>query len=119
MNKKLEEIKTYKQLLEYVGCDYAQDKTDIDIMAEAYDKAKEKDYINTANARPRRNINQRGRPLNFRGGFGRGRGGFNNRGRGGFNDRGRGRGRGNNFRRRRFNNNNRSRSRSSSDSHWN
>ena len=120
MNKKLEEIKTYKQLLEYVGCDYAQDKTDIDIMAEAYDKAKEKDYINTTNARPKRNIHPRVRPLNFRGSFGRGRGGFNNRGRGrgrgGFNDRGRGRGRGNNFRGRRYNNN-RSRSRSRSDSH--
>ena len=123
MNKKLEEIKTYKQLLEYVGCDYAKDKTDIDIMAEAYDKAKEKDYINTANARLRRNINQRGRPLNFRGGFGRGRGRGFERGRGrgfergrgrgrGF-GRGRGRGRGNNFRRQRFNNNRpRSRSRS-------
>ena len=119
MNKKLDEIKTYKQLLEYIGCDIYKDKTDLEIIIDAYDKAKEKDYINTTNARPRRNIHPRVRPLNFRGGFGRGRGGFTNRGRGGFNDRGRGRGRGNNFRRRRFNNNNRSRSRSSSDSHWN
>ena len=109
MNKQLEEIKTYKQLLEYVGCDFGNDKTDIDIMAEAYDKAKEKDYINTTNARPRRNINQiRQRPLNFRGGFGRGRGrGF---------ERGRRRGR-INYRRRRINS--RSRSRSVSRSHSN
>ena len=126
MNKQLEEIKTYKQLLEYVGCDFGNDKTDIDIMAEAYDKAKEKDYINTTNARPRRNINQiRQRPLNFRGGFGRGRGRGFERGRGrGFHDRGRGRGfergRGRrriNDRRRRINS--RSRSRSGSRSHSN
>ena len=124
MNKQLEEIKTYKQLLEYVGCDFGNDKTDIDIMAEAYDKAKEKDYINTTNARPRRNINQiRQRPLNFRGGFGRGRG-FHNRGRGRGGERGRGRGfergrrRGRiNYRRRRINS--RSRSRSGSRSHSN
>ena len=126
MNKQLEEIKTYKQLLEYVGCDFGNDKTDIDIMAEAYDKAKEKDYINTTNARPRRNINRiRQRPLNFRGGFGRGRGRGFERGRGrGFHDRGRGRGfergRGRrriNDRRRRINS--RSRSRSGSRSHSN
>ena len=126
MNKQLEEIKTYKQLLEYVGCDFGNDKTDIDIMAEAYDKAKEKDYINTTNARPRRNINQiRQRPLNFRGGFGRGRG-FHNRGRGRGRGGERGRGRGFergrrrgriNYRRRRINS--RSRSRSGSRSHSN
>jgi len=102
------------------------DKTDIDIMAEAYDKAKEKDYINTTNARPRRNINQiRQRPLNFRGGFGRGRG-FHNRGRGRGRGGERGRGRGFergrrrgriNYRRRRINS--RSRSRSGSRSHSN
>ena len=128
MNKQLEEIKTYKQLLEYVGCDFGNDKTDIDIMAEAYNKAKEKDYINTTNARPRRNINQiRQRPLNFRGGFGRGRGFYNRgrgRGRGRAGERGRGRGfergrgRGRiNYRRRRINS--RSRSRSGSRSHSN
>ena len=126
MNKQLEEIKTYKQLLEYVGCDFGNDKTDIDIMAEAYDKAKEKDYINTTNARPRRNINQiRQRPLNFRGGFVRGRG-FHNRGRGRGRGGERGRGRGFergrrrgriNYRRRRINS--RSRSRSGSRSHSN
>ena len=99
MQKKLEEIKTFKQLLEYVESDYGKDKTDIEIIIEAYDKAKEKNYISRANIQNiqrnnniinndlfRRN-NQNGRNRNNRN-RGRGRG----RGRGG--DRGRGRGRG-------------------------
>ena len=104
MNKKLEEIKTYKDLYAYIGSDFGKDKTDMKLIIEAYDKAKEKGYIKPSN-------NQRiDNTRNFRGGrgFNRGRGnrGFGGRGRG-FGGRGnrefrgrifRGRGRGDGFR---------------------
>ena len=105
MQKKLEEIKTFKQLLEYVESDYDKDKTDIEIIIEAYDKAKEKNYISRANIQNiqrnnniinndlfrRNNQNERNRNNRNRGrGRGRGRGGDRGRGRGrGFLSRGR------------------------------
>lgn len=105
MQKKLEEIKTFKQLLEYVESDYGKDKTDIEIIIEAYDKAKEKNYISRANIQNiqrnnniinndlfrRNNQNERNRNNRNRGrGRGRGRGGDRGRGRGrGFLSRGR------------------------------
>ena len=125
MNKKLDEIKTYKQLLEYIGCDIYKDKTDLEIIIDAYDKAKEKDYIGSRihprndndyliTRPPRREINWdirgrgRGRGIGGRG-RGRGRGGmFHNRGRG----RGRGYYRGRRYDYRRRNSRSRSRSRS-------
>ena len=97
MQKKLEEIKTFKQLLEYVESDYGKDKTDIEIIIEAYDKAKEKNYISRANIQNiqrnnniinndlfrRNNQNERNRNNRNRGrGRGRGRGGDRGRGRG-------------------------------------
>ena len=80
MNKKLEEIKSYKDLYAYIGSDFGKDKTDMELIIEAYDKAKEKGYIKPSN-------NQRiDNTRNFRGGrgFNRGRGnrGFGGRGRG-------------------------------------
>ena len=123
MNKKLAEIKTYKQLLEYVGSDIYKDKSDIEIIIDAYGKAKEKGYIKSVNnnengqinifgrnIRPINNINNFTRNnfnhFNNRGGY-RGRGsrgrGYRGWGRGrGGRGRGRGRGRGN-FGRRDFN----------------
>ena len=105
MQKKLEEIKTFKQLLEYVESDYGKDKTDIEIIIEAYDKAKEKNYISRTNIQNiqrnnniinndlfrRNNQNERNRNNRNRGrGRGRGRGGDRGRGRGrGFLSRGR------------------------------
>ena len=105
MQKKLEEIKTFKQLLEYVESDYGKDKTDIEIIIEAYDKAKEKNYISRGNIQNiqrnnniinndlfrRNNQNERNRNNRNRGrGRGRGRGGDRGRGRGrGFLSRGR------------------------------
>jgi hypothetical protein len=105
MQKKLEEIKTFKQLLEYVESDYGKDKTDMEIIIEAYDKAKEKNYISRANIQNiqrnnniinndlfrRNNQNERNRNNRNRGrGRGRGRGGDRGRGRGrGFLSRGR------------------------------
>ena len=138
MNKKLEEIKTYKELLEYVGCNIGKDKTDLEIIIEAYDKAKEKKYIkdqndhsnessfrNSTRSFPnrgfRRGRNNEFRGLSYRGEF-RGRGRGNDRG---FRGRGRGRGRGNyrgnyrgrrDFYPRRYRSRSRSRSRSSSPS---
>ena len=103
MQKKLEEIKTFKQLLEYVESDYGKDKTDMEIIIEAYDKAKEKNYISRANIQNiqrnnniinndlfrRNNQNERNRNNRNRG-RGRGRGGDRGRGRGrGFLSRGR------------------------------
>ena len=95
MQKKLDEIKTFKQLLEYVGSDFGKDKTDLEIIIEAYDKAKEKNYLKSTNNQINYNqiniINNnlfRGNNQNNRG---RGRGRGSQRGRGG---RGRGRGRG-------------------------
>ena len=104
IGKKLEEIKSYKDLYAYIGSDFGKDKTDMELIIEAYDKAKEKGYIKPSN-------NQRiDNTRNFRGGrgFNRGRGnrGFGGRGRG-FGGRGnrefrgrifRGRGRGDGFR---------------------
>ena len=94
MQKKLDEIKTFKQLLEYVGSDFGKDKTDLEIIIEAYDKAKEKNYLKPINNQINNNqiniINNnlfRGNNQNNRG---RGRGRGSQRGRGG---RGRGRGR--------------------------
>ena len=105
MQKKLEEIKTFKQLLEYVESDYGKDKTDMEIIIEAYDKAKEKNYISRGNIQNiqrnnniinndlfrRNNQNERNRNNRNRGrGRGRGRGGDRGRGRGrGFLSRGR------------------------------
>ena len=95
MQKKLDEIKTFKQLLEYVGSDFGKDKTDLEIIIEAYDKAKEKNYLKSTNNQINYNQNNiinnnlfRGNNQNNRG---RGRGRGSQRGRGG---RGRGRGRG-------------------------
>jgi len=99
MKKKLEEIKTYKQLLEYIGSDIGKDKTDMEIIIEAYDKAKEKKYIKKQNVLRSENNSLRSstRSLSFRG-RGRGRGrernsGFRGRSyRGEFRGRGRDRG---------------------------
>ncbi len=53
MNKKLDEIGTYKQLFDYVGADFIKEKqgtkdkykTDLDLIIYAYEKALEKNYI--------------------------------------------------------------------------
>ena len=120
MKKKIEEIKSFKELYEYIGSDITKDKTDMELIVEAYEKAKNKGYINNQRYRnndnnfrrggsaERRNNFWRGRDREFRGGRGR----RIERGRG-FN---RGRGRGHSFRGRGFNRgrNYRSRSRSGS-----
>ena len=45
MKQKLNEIKSYKQLFEYIGNEFGKNKSDIEIIREAYEKAKLKKYI--------------------------------------------------------------------------
>ena len=102
MNKKLDEIKSIKKLFEFIGCDFGKDKTEIELMTEAYDKAKEKGYLQAIdnprerNSRDNININRSSSSYNYRresrGGSHRGGGYFRGpRGRGRGRDRGRGR----------------------------
>jgi hypothetical protein len=96
MKDKLEEIKTFKQFFEYLGSDLAKDKTDMELLIEYYDKAKDKDYLkNFDDSRNNNHHNFSGRENRGRGDRGRGRGhSFRGRGfRGGYN-RGGFRGRG-------------------------
>ena len=51
MNHKISEIKTYKQLFEYIGADFIKedkykDKDDLGLIIDSYQKALEKKYIN-------------------------------------------------------------------------
>jgi hypothetical protein len=104
MNKKLDEIKSIKKLFEFIGCDFGKDKTEIELMIEAYDRAKEKGYLQaidnsrTRNSRDNININRSSSSNNYRrqsrGGSYRGRGYYRGRGRGRGRDRGSGLGRG-------------------------
>ena len=45
IKQKLNEIKSLKALYEYIGTDLGKDKTDLQLILEAYEKAKEKGYI--------------------------------------------------------------------------
>ena len=45
MKTKLNEIKTYKQLFEYLESDFGKNKTNLEIIKDAYEKAKFKGYI--------------------------------------------------------------------------
>jgi len=45
MKKKLNEIKTYKQLFEYLGGEFGKNKNDLELIREAYEKAKLKRYV--------------------------------------------------------------------------
>ena len=45
LKKKLEEVKSYKALYEYLGTDLGKDKTELEIILQGYQKAKAKRYI--------------------------------------------------------------------------
>ena len=49
MKQKLDEIKSYKDFYAYIGTDYGKDKTELELIIQAYEKAKEKSYIRTNN----------------------------------------------------------------------
>jgi hypothetical protein len=80
MNQKLNEIKSLNEMYKYIGSEYGQDKTDLEIIIESYEKAKKKGYIREPNERGFRgyqsfregNIRDRGNLRGFRGGRGRG-----------------------------------------------
>ena len=81
MNQKLNEIKNHNEMYKYIGSEFGQDKTDLEIIIESYEKAKKKGYIREPNKKDFRGDNNRGRGNHRgnRGGRGRGKG----RGRGG------------------------------------
>ena len=56
INSKIKEIKTYKQLYEFIGTNFGEKKTDIELIIEAYEKAKQKEYILIPNKFNTRNI---------------------------------------------------------------
>ena len=49
MKQKLNEIKGFKQLYEYIGSDFGKDKDEIELLIEGYQRAKEKGYIREKN----------------------------------------------------------------------
>ena len=57
MKKKLKEIKSYKELYEFIKVDLGKDKTELEIIVDAYEKAKQKRYIRDPNERIRTNNN--------------------------------------------------------------
>ena len=84
----MKEIKSIKQLYEYIGSDFGKDKSEMQLIIEGYARAKQKGYIrekknNNMNINNNFNFNQnrqfRGGNNNWRGGRGRGRGGYGNR----------------------------------------
>ena len=49
MKKKLKDIKSYKELYEFIKVDLGKDKTELEIIVDAYKKAKHKRYIRDPN----------------------------------------------------------------------
>ena len=55
LKEKLNEIKSYKALYEYIGTDLGKGKTELEIIVEGYQRAKEKRYIRDPNERMKAN----------------------------------------------------------------
>ena len=53
MNSKLNEIKKFTDLYRYIESDIYKNKTDLELIIEAYDRAKEKGYLHNYNAKNR------------------------------------------------------------------
>ena len=51
MKNKITEIKNFKELYEYVGVDFGKDKSNFELIKQAYIKAKKKEYIKSNNNR--------------------------------------------------------------------
>ena len=80
LKQKLQEINNYQKLHEFVGVELDQEKTELDVVVEAYERAKRKKYIRDPNEKNRVNeynhVNY-GRGRGARGpGRGRGYGGY-------------------------------------------
>jgi len=68
INQKLKEIKSFKSLYEFIGTDLGQDKTEMDLIVESYEKAKKKQYIWVPNENQRmNNQNQINQSPSYRG----------------------------------------------------
>ena len=57
MKQKLKEIKSYKELYGFIEVDLGKDKTEVEMIIEAYEKAKRKGYIKAPNENNRINYN--------------------------------------------------------------
>ena len=57
MKQKLKEIKGYKELYDFIKVDLGKDKTELEIIIDAYEKAKRKGYIKAPNEINRTNYN--------------------------------------------------------------
>ena len=57
MKQKLKEIKRYKELYDFIKVDLGKDKTELEIIIDAYEKAKRKRYIKAPNEINRTNYN--------------------------------------------------------------
>ena len=49
MRQKLDEVKSYGKLFEYIGSEFGKNKTDEELINEAFEKAYLKRYINDSN----------------------------------------------------------------------
>ena len=57
MKQKLKEIKSYKELYEFIKVDLGKDKTELELIVDAYEKAKRKRYIRDPNDNNQVNYN--------------------------------------------------------------
>ena len=57
MKQKLKEIKSYKELYDFIKVDLGKDKSELEIIIDAYEKAKRKGYIKAPNEINRTNYN--------------------------------------------------------------
>lgn len=68
MKKKLNEIKSIKELYKYIGSEFGQDKSEKDLLIEGYKRAKQKGYIrDNKNQKYKNNYNNNNRI--FKGGY--------------------------------------------------
>jgi len=84
MKQKLKEIKSFKDLYEYIGSEFGKDKTELELIIEGYAKAKEKGYIRAPY--PKKNYNNNYQNYNYRNGGGRGYNNIYNNNQYGFNN---------------------------------
>jgi len=70
LKKKLNEIKTYKSLYDYIGTEFGKDKSDLELLIEGYERAKTKGYIRDPNEAPRRSIIHKSRGRDYHRGYG-------------------------------------------------
>ena len=55
IKQKLKEVKSFKSLYEFIGTELGQDKTEMDLIVESYEKAKKRRYIRDPNENQRMN----------------------------------------------------------------